>query len=548
MKVKTLIIGSGVAATALANRLLAHDRNADILLLEAGQKVKMKDSVIWHDYVVSGRLPYTQYYDLPYPDRDRAGENVNAGRTTIPLEGARAFTYGGSTIHWGGWCFRLKPEDFALNRNAGYSLDWPFAYDELEPWYCAAEHYIGVSGDSQDATVPRSQGYPFPAFPYTLEDEPVASAMDTLGIGYSHLPIARHGITDTVSRHAPCQTTGTCKYCPFGARYSANNFLDDMLLWGDYPNFRVRLHSVVEQIVVSAKGRAAGAIVRDAQTGERLTIEADTVIVAAGTIESSKLLLRSTSTFWPNGIGNDHDLVGRNIVTHPYFIFTASLPANPLRLQAEMNFPTLVSRHFDSPTEQAKGKFILVNPPDGSSVNLLTQMQAGVQGADLDRYVTGPTHVQLHGMLEVFSEAGNRVANSHKTNRMGLPETFVDYSQAPSFTQRIHEIQSHVERVFETMGATLTGAPSISWRADHAACTCRMSDSPDQGVTDLNLRVHGMENLYVCSSAVFPNTGAVNPTLTLTALALRLGEHLGQQLVAHQGTRHDTGRRKAEAL
>ncbi|CAB3755675.1 GMC oxidoreductase [Paraburkholderia solisilvae] len=533
MKVDTLIIGSGVAATALANRLLAHDKSADILLLEAGQKVQMKDSAIWHDYVVSGKLPYTRYYDLPYPERDHAGENVNAGKTTIPLDGARAFTYGGSTIHWGGWAFRLKPEDFALNTNAGRGLDWPFAYDALEPWYCEAEHYIGVSGDAQDPTVPRSRAYPFPAFPYTLEDQPVAKAMDALQLQYSHLPIARHGITDTVSRHAPCQTTGTCKYCPFGARYSANNFLDDMLSWGDYPNLKVRLQSIVEQIIVSAKDRAAGVIVRDAQTGERLTIEADTIIVAAGTIESSKLLLRSTSTFWANGIGNDHDLVGRNIVTHPYFIFTANLPANALRLQAEMNFPTLVSRHFDSPAEQRDGKFILVNPPNGSTVDLLSQMQAGIRGTELDQHVTGPTQIQLHGMLEVFSEPENRIANFDRTNRMGMQETLVDYSQAPSFAARMQQVQQQVQRIFETMGATLTGAPSISWRADHAACTCRMSDAPEQGVTGHDLRVHGMENLYVCSNAVFPNTGAVNPTLTLTALALRLGEHLAQQRGAH---------------
>lgn len=533
MKVDTLIIGSGVAAAALANRLLAKDPNADILMLEAGRKVKMKDSAIWHDYVVSGKLPYTRYYDLPYPDRDHAGENVNAGRTTIPLDGARAFTYGGSTIHWGGWSFRLKPEDFALNTNAGHSIDWPFGYDELEPWYCQAEHYIGVSGDSEDKSVPRSSGYPFPAFPYTLEDQPIAEAMDALSMQYSHLPIARHGITDTVSRHAPCQTTGTCKYCPFGARYSANNFLDDMLSWGNYPRLQVRLQSVVEQIVMSDKNRAAGVVLTDTQTGERIAIEAQTVIVAAGTIESAKLLQRSSSSFWPAGVGNESDLVGRNIVTHPYFIFTADLPANPSRLQAEMNFPTLVSRHFDSPAEQAKGKFILVNPPSGSAVNLLAQMQAGVRGAELDQYVTGPTQVQLHGMVEVFSEAANRIANVSKINRMGMLETLMDYSQAPAFAERMQEIQGHVGRIFETMGAKLTGAPTISWRADHAACTCRMSDEPEHGVTDRNLRVHGVDNLYVCSNAVFPNIGSVNPTLTLTALALRLGEHLNEQFSAH---------------
>lgn len=526
MKVETLIVGSGVAAAALAQRLLAQNPNAAILMLEAGRKVKMQDAAIWQDYVVSGKLPYTSYYDQPYPEKDKDGENLNAGKTTVPLDGSRVITYGGSTIHWGGWSFRLKPEDFALRSHAGHSLDWPFGYDELEPYYGQAEHYIGVSGDSHDPTVPRSCAYPFPAFPYTLEDQPAAEAMASLGMAYSHLPIARHGITDTVSRHAPCQTTGTCKYCPFGARFSANNFLDDMLNWGNFPGLQIRLNSVVQQISMASRHTATGVVYLDKETGELVSVEADRIIVAAGTLESTKLLQRSKSAFWQNGIGNDHDLVGRNLVTHPYFIFTGSRPDNPLHLQPEMNFPTLCSRHFDSAAEQAKGKFILVNPPSSPKVNLLSKMQAGVSRAELDRYVSGPSQIELHGMVEIFSEPSNRITNLDKINHMGMQETMVDFSQAAGFDPRMQEIQGHVQRIFEAMNATLAGKPTISWRADHAGCTLRMSDDETEGVTDRHMRVHGVGNLYVCSNAAFPSIGAVNPTLTLTALALRLGDYL----------------------
>ena len=324
-KFETLIIGSGVAATALAHRLLCHNPNASILILEAGQKVKMQDAAIWQDYMVSGKLPYEKYYDLDYPDRDRAGENVNAGKTTVPLTGSRVITYGGSTIHWGGWSFRLKPEDFRLYSKTGHSIDWPFGYNELEPYYFEAEHFIGVSGDSKDTTVPRraeKKDYPFPAFPYTLEDKPVAEAMEKLGIKYSQVPIARRGITATVSRHSPCQTTGTCKYCPFGARFSANNFLDDMLASGSFPNLEIRLNSVVENITLDESQTVAiGVSYFDKETGKTLPQKADRIVIAAGTLESTKLLLRSKYDRWPNGINNNCDLVGRNLVTHPYFIF-----------------------------------------------------------------------------------------------------------------------------------------------------------------------------------------------------------------------------------
>jgi choline dehydrogenase-like flavoprotein len=129
-------------------------------------------------------------------------------------------------------------------------------------------------------------------------------------------------------------------------------------------------------------------------------------------------------------------------------------------------------------------------------------------------------------MVEIFSEEFNRVTNISKLNHMGMRETRVEFSQAAGFNQRMDEIQAHVESIFTAMGVTLEGKPSISWRADHAGCTCRMSADETLGVTDAQLRVHGLDNLYVCSNGCFPNIGTVNPTLTLTALALRLGDHL----------------------
>jgi len=526
MAVETLIIGSGVAAAALAQRLLDNNPKASILILEAGPPVKTKDFGLWENYLITGQLPYDRCKDLNYPQKDVPGENMSVGGTEIPLIGARVMTYGGSTIHWGGWAFRLKPEDFALESAAENTADWPIRYEDLEHYYTQAEHYIGVSGDSGDKTVPRNGDYPFPAFPYTLEDRLIAEAMKTLGYGVSALPIARHGVTDTTSKHAPCQTTGTCKYCPFGARYAATNFLNDMLAWNDYPNFEVRTGVVVETIEVSQKTRATAVVYSVAASGETARVEAEHIIVAAGTIESAKLLQRSTSTAWRNGIGNDSDLVGRHFITHPYFMFTGRLPANPLRLQPEMNFPTLCSRHFDSEAEQAAGKFILVNPPDTVQPKILSSMQAGVRRDKIDAQILGPNAVQLHGMVEVFGRHANRVTNAGKRNRFGLRETVVDYTKDPGFDGRMAEIQAHVDDIFTAMGAQKSGKPNVSWRADHAASTCRMGQTEGDSVVDKNLRIHGVENLYVCSNAVFPSLGAINPTLTLTALALRLGDHL----------------------
>ncbi|OKO82298.1 glucose-methanol-choline oxidoreductase [Bradyrhizobium sp. NAS80.1] len=526
MKVDTVIVGSGVVAAALSQRLLELDPNASILILEAGERVKTKDFGLWQHYLVTGRLPYEPNRDLDYPQRDAPGENSSIGRTTMPLQGARLFNYGGSTMHWGGWSFRLKPEDFRLRTNTGQGADWPISYDDLEPYYGKAENYLAVSGDSSDTTVPRSTPYPFAAFPLTLQDQPLAQACETLKISYAKLPIARRGVSATPSRHAPCQTTGTCKYCPFGARYVASNYIDDMRAWNDYRNFEVRLGAAVERIVMGDKRTAAAVEYIDRDTGDIVRVEAGRIVIAAGTIESAKLLLRSTGADWPTGVGNAGDQVGRNLVTHPYFVFTGSLPKNPLKLQPEMDFPTFVSRHYDSPAEQPAGKFMFINPPDTVPVALAAKMQAGFNRAELDAYVAGPLPLQIHGMVEVFGRFENRVTNIAQRNHLGLWQTAVDYSADPGFLARMATIKAELQRIYIAMGATLTDDATISWRADHAGSTCRMSNEAKDGVVDPTLRVHGTDNLYVCSNAVFPAIGSINPTLTVTALALRLADQL----------------------
>lgn len=529
MRVDTLIVGSGVAAVALASRLLAHDRTASILVLEAGGKVKMRDFALYQNYVVNGSLPYQLYYDLPAPTRGHPGENHFTGDAQMELQGARLMTYGGTTVHWDGYSFRFKPEDFHLYSNTGQGIDWPLNYDDLEPYYCQAEEHLGVSGDSHDPIVPRSKPYPFRAFPYSLEDTLAIQAFDRLGIGYSHLPIARHGMADTTSPYAPCQTTGTCLYCPFGARYNAANVLDNLRARDGYPNLEVRTNAVVERIQMRSKSRARGVRYLDRNTGAYVTVEAKNVIVASGTVESPKLLLRSVSSHWKNGLGNQHDLVGRYIVTHPWLTYTTTLPSNPLKLQPEMAFPTLVSRHYDNRREQPKGKYLLFNPPTSPLVNLAAAMQQGQTRPEIERLVRGAIPIQFNAMFEVFSRHENRVTNYDKLSHLGMIETTIHFDTDLIIRRQLAAVEKKVKEIFRAMGAKGDVTANVSWGAHHASCSTRMSADPRLGVVDAGMRIHGVDNVYVCSNAAFSTLSAVNPTLTLTALALRLGDILGRR-------------------
>jgi choline dehydrogenase-like flavoprotein len=539
MNIDTIIIGTGVAGTAIATKLLESNPTLNILMLEAGDKQTMRDFSLFQNFLVTNKLPndsntiYDAFCDLDYPKQETIGENQSNGNTQIPLQGARLFMYGGSTGHWGGWSFRLKPEDFKLKTNTGKGIDWPIDYDDLEPFYLEAEHFIGVSGNNNDPTFQNLQ-YPYNEFPFTIEDGPYIDAFKKLGINHSNLPIARYGLPKTAINneqfHTPCQTTGTCKYCPFGSRYVAANNLDELIQKGSYPNFKIITNAVVKEVLMESKNQASGIIYYDKNSNKEIKVYSNKIILAAGAIESAKILLRSESEHWKEGIGNDKGLVGRNLVSHPYFFFKATLPKNEKMLQPQMGFPTLVSRHYDSVEEQWDGKFILINPVSSPKVNLAKSMSKGMKKDEIISSINQNVTVQIQGMLEVFSNRDNRVLNSDKRNRFGLNETIINFSKDENFDNRINYIQSVVAKIFEEMGAkNTTMEMSTSWRADHAACTTRMSDSPNNGVVDKNLRVHGVDNLYVCSNSSFSSLGAVNPTLTLTALALRLGSYLNKQ-------------------
>jgi choline dehydrogenase-like flavoprotein len=299
-----------------------------------------------------------------------------------------------------------------------------------------------------------------------------------------------------------------------------------MRAWNDYPNLEVRLGAVVETIVTADRSRAVSVTYVDRTSRKSVTVEADRIVVAAGAIESAKLLQRSVSAAWPRGIGNDDGHVGAHLITHPFLIFRGKRKSNELKLQPEMDFPTMVSRHFDSPQEQQKGKFLIVNPVTTAPIDLARKMREGFSRGDIENQIAGEMTMELNVMVEVFGVKSNEVSNlADRRNRFDMMETSVRYAN-PNWKTREAEISAVIADLWMAMDASPSGAPSVSWRADHAASTTRMSLDAAEGVVDADLKVHGMNNLYVVSNGCFPALGAVNPTLTLTALALKLGDHM----------------------
>lgn len=504
-----IVVGSGVAGVTLARQLLESENDYQVTVFEVGPDFKPGDYRIWLDQVMADVDLYRAFVDDPRTEHEHFG-----------LRGSRLFVKGGTTNHWGGLTPRLKPEDFELKSRTGFGVDWPINYDEMAPYYAQAEVLLGITGDSENDDPPRyGAKYPFPPTAFTLGDELIIEALRSHDISYGHMSIARNGDR--------CITTGTCNYCPVNARYTA--LYDLARLQDQYPEkLTLKTESPVTRILMDGERRTRGVDYLDLQTGTTDSMDADVVVVCGGTIESAKLLLSSANEDWTEGIGNDSGHVGRHLIGHPVMYAEGLRPGNPDKLDAELGFTSLISRHFDSPEYQPKGK-MWFSGGVSSNASLEGQIRSNVSRADMDASLMSEVRISLGGEMEQFDSPENRVSLGSGTTRHGLPTTEIEVA--------VHDVnirtrQEHVQTFIEILKSA--GCPEDSIESGaldpdgaHAAATCRMSASDGEGVVNPDLQVHGTDNLYVCSNAVFPSVGAANPTLTVSALAVRLAEHIG---------------------
>ena len=504
-----LIVGSGVAGTQVARQLLGTGNNNQIIMFEAGPDYENGKYRRWLDHWMSEANETDQFFDDPREENMRSG-----------LRGSRLFVKGGTTNHWDGWSLRFKPEDFELKSRTGWGIDWPISYEQLAPYYTRAEGLLGIAGDSDDDDPPRyGDQFPFQAAPYTRNDMPLIDAFDKLGISYSHMPMARNADR--------CITTGTCMYCPVNARYTATLDLGDLQdEYGD--KLHLLTDTPVISIVLRDKTEAVGVHYMDMKTGETYLMEGDAVVVCGGTVESTKLLLASTSKHWPDGVGNDSGHVGQHLVGHPLIYAEGIRAGNPHKVQQELGFITLASRHFDTPEYQKNGKMLLARVGDGGTIRLAREFLTGSARSEVDEKMRSGLHFNIHASVEQFESPEYRIELGAGTDRHGLQTTKIGFG-VNAITDKA--MDTYTENLLDILQAAGCRKDEIIFErlipnGAHGTSTCRMSTSDADGVVDENLRVHGTDNVYVCSNAVYPNVTAVNPTLTLGALAVRLGEHL----------------------
>ena len=444
---------------------------------------------------------------------DAATQNLYAGTETgvryIPLDATRLRYLGGCSNHWGGWCRPLDPVDFETRDWFAHS-GWPFARSEIEPYYPRAQSLVEAG--------------PF------IYDEP-ARWSKPLG---APLRLGPGGLYTTFFQFS--KQRDNVLPTRFGERYA-----DDLKR---IPNLDVYLHANVTGLRLTSDASRLDHLDIATLSGNRFVVKPRLAVVATGGIETPRLLLASNDVM-SAGVGNTHDVVGRYFADHPIPGQTATLvvfdgriapyyqliqTANGANFRAAFA-PRNAYRQARSVADSlatVEGEVQL----DSTGQAAVAEMAAmfGIDASAMRAFTLGCG-------MEIAPDPDRRLTLTGEKDALGMPrlklemrvsdDDFLRYRNTlKELGRQLLLARTGMIRILNTTRAEWLNG--LDW-GNHHMGSARMHDDPRRGVVDANSKVHGVGNLYIAGSAVFPTYGASNPTLNLIALVLRLADHLKAQ-------------------
>ncbi len=427
---------------------------------------------------------------------------------------------GGSTVHFAMVSLRFRPEWFRSRSLLGYGFDWPIRYEDIAPYYRAAEKALSVSGPVHYPWGPRREPYPYRPHPVNGPAMLLARGAEALGVRWAMTPLAT--VSAPAGDSPPCVYRGFCVFgCSTNAKQSA------LVVWAHQAvkaGAEIRDLAMAGRIETSADGtRATG--VHYHREGRWRVQKARHVVAAGYAIETPRLLLNSATDRHPQGLANSSGLVGTHLTTHAGPSVWATFDEEVRWYKAPPNLALCEHWNYCDEGKDFHGGYVFMTQgplPRTWGMNVATAR--GLWGADLRREMLKYNHMAGYvPVAEVEARPQNKVELADERDGLGLriPKVTFGYSDNDRRLQR-HALR-FMSRMLEAAGGR------DLWTSDdtaHLLGTCRMGRDPATSVVDADGRSWDIRNLWVCDGSLFPTSGGVNPSLTIQALALRIADRI----------------------
>jgi choline dehydrogenase-like flavoprotein len=426
---------------------------------------------------------------------------------------------GGSTVHYTMVALRWRPEWFEAHTKLGYGRDWPLSFEALEPYYEEAEEALKVAGPVRYPWSRRRRRYPYRAHPVNAPGLVLARGCEKLGIGWAPVPLATLSAPRGMAH--PCVYRGFCAYgCSTNAKQSVLvTFIPRAIQAGA----EIRDLAMVGRIEIGTDGRCSGLLYHRAGAWRRQ--RARHVVVAGYAIETPRLLLNSACAQFPDGLANENGLVGTHLMVHSGPGVWGVLDEEIRSYKAPPCMAVTEHWNYEDEGKDFHGGYAFMSQgplPSGWAQDLA--VNRGLWGMALRREMTRYNHVAgLRIVGEVEPRPHNRVELADEKDRYGLPIPRVTFSYSANDRRLIRHSIGSMRAVLEAAGARELWTDKDT---SHLMGGCRMGKDPTDSVVDADGRSWSIPNLWVCDGSLFPSSGGVNPSLTIQALACRIGARI----------------------
>lgn len=501
-----IIIGSGAGGGTLAHRLAPSGKS--ILILERGTFLpREKDN--WNPAAVTAKDRY--FNAETWIDKDAKD-----------LKPAAGYWVGGNTKFYGGTLFRAKEREFeAIEHKGGISPEWCLKYADFEPYYTQAEQLYHVHGqrglDPTEAWT--TEDYAYPAISHEPRIQAVSDDLAAQGLHPFYLPMSIK-LNEAQRFVSECIRCETCDGHPCLLHAKADAEVMTVRPAITHSNVTLLTSATVLRLHTSDSGREITAVETEVD-GEVQLFRGDIVVVASGAINSAVLLLKSANDKHPNGLANSSDRVGRNFMKHNCGVVVGVMAAeNPTVFAKTLGINDFYWGEPDFPYPmgqiQLSGKVNREMLAHGVPLKI---------DADISPEYAARHSVDWWLMAEDLPDPNNRVRL--KGDRISLEYTDNNTESFDRLVQRWIGILKSIDT--DLHSRYYHSNFPLRWVA-HQCGTCRFGTDPHTSVLDINCRAHDVDNLYVVDGSFFPSNIGSNPTLTIVANALRVGDVLLDRL------------------